>query len=173
MKQRYHQIWRDAASPSLIDVRKDLYGIIQNLAKVATPEWDMAQKFPDKSFDDNNVIESYQLFDAQPLLSEEIEPHILISKDNNLRHALLHLVAFWNELDKIIQTYYKLELRELDDQTNIKANHSFTAQIFALCQKYDTRIMQELGYSRSEARVFKELQEFYGKLRHKCALNCI
>ena len=152
LHKRYHQIWRDAYTPLVNDMRHDCYQLIKKVIEQATTDLDVAE-IEGKNVSDENLTSSWQMLNTMPELSrEKILPSITIDKDNKLRDGLLSLIDFINEFNETVNSYYGKKREQLTEEDNI----IFVEKLKKL-DRFNRPLRQYLSHTTTPAEQFNRL----------------
>lgn len=169
LKNRYHQIWRDAFAPrlkTLLHCLSTLITAVTNLSK-KTDKLTLDQSFinfsvllreqDSKTKVDVPFTRASELFGTllNVLPKEQIMREIAVEPDSDLGRGLQGLIDFTNELSAYTKIYYDKSCAELTDEDSTV----FVSNIEALCTKYKRSIRQSLSYTSSYSTTFADVED--------------
>ncbi|KTC85029.1 hypothetical protein [Legionella brunensis] len=159
MRQRYHQIWRDAHSPTIKAIIDDGYTLIRQLANdLRVKPLPLATK---EELEFTNLTESFQLIGVPKLLTES--KSVDCDNASNLKLGLQALENFVWQLHNCTKEYYEVERKNL----SVEHNQAFCEAVSKLIHKSENEVLPHLLGSKWEGsfgECLKNLQQFYNGL---------
>lgn len=171
LKQRYHQVWRDAFVPRLKTLLHSVSNLTANVIKGLSADAKLDKSFVDVSAlaevprsqgVDDSFTRACQLFGKllEQLPKEKIMRDIDVDPVSDLGLCLQNLIAFTNELTGCTRIYYDKSYANLTDADNA----DFVITIQGLCAKYKRNIRMALAntstYGIEFARIIQDLEDF-------------
>ncbi|CEG59071.1 hypothetical protein [Legionella fallonii] len=159
LKRRYHQIWRDAYTPTLNELLHNCYQLVNKLLFQLSQQAEVAEVQGKKVTDDSLISASEMLASMPDLSKEKIEPLILVDKNSSFRTALLELADFSNSIHALAKVYYTKERKDLTERDNI----DFVLGLDSLYKKYNVSIREKLWHNSNADefnRIASALKQF-------------
>jgi hypothetical protein len=147
LTKRYSQIWRDAFAPTVNDLLRRCYKLI-NKALISASCNVQVEELQGKDSCDGTLKSAWELIGTIPDLSrDKIEPLISVCQESALRKEVLLLVDFTQQFYKYAESYYQKERDELTEEDN----HKFRMELKSLQEKFDYDIRVALHHTSSNA----------------------
>ncbi len=158
LQKRYHQIWRDAYTPTLNELLHNCYQLTNKLLFRLSQQVEVAE-VEGKKVTDDSLTSAWELIGFMPELSrDKIEPLILVEKDSSFREGLLELSEFTKKIHAIAKVYYKKERKDLTEEDNI----IFVKELKEVYETYNVSIRKKFLHKSTPAVEFNRIA---------CALN--
>lgn len=181
LRQRYHQVWRDAYALRLRALLRDTRNLTKSLAKLVAEKGDVVIVESSDALEvtDSDLTDVWQLFGTLKNIVIDVKKdsehgHTPSNNSNgaSLNKALDFLVQFTNELQNIITQYYGKKGDVLLDADN----KEFTQNILNLCSEYSDKIKDALAHTTSYAKdkfgpIINELEQFALQARFSTHLH--
>jgi hypothetical protein len=169
--KRYHQIWRDAYTPTLNELLHSCYQLTNKILYQVSSHAEVTE-VAGKKVGDDSLTSSWQLINTMPELSKEkIEPLIKVDKESKLRQGLLQLVEFTKKFHAIAITYYEKERTDLTEEDNL----NFCKALKELFETHNLSLREDFFHTSTYAteynRIAALLTQFTAQVNFKLHLT--
>lgn len=153
LQKRYHQIWRDAYTPTLKELLHSCYQLTNKVLFQVSSRVEV-KEVEGKKVTDDSLTTAWELIGTVPDLSKDIiEPLIVVDKDSKFRDGLLLLVEFTKSFHAISKAYYEKERKDLTEEDNL----SFSTKLKELYNKYNLPLRKNLLHTTTHATEFNRI----------------
>lgn len=140
LDKRYHQVWRDAFAPGIVELLHNSYRLTNTLLKQVSTETTNIEVVRTASNDDS-VTNVWHIFGSVPEISvEQISKSLKVSKNTPLHDAVILLAQFTSEFYQVSKEYYQKERQDL----TVQDNELFCKRLGALLENHNVNIREHI-----------------------------